>query len=231
MKKRYTDEQVIRILREAESREMPIKDLCKRHNITEQTFYRWRNKFGGMDVSEARRLKELESENERLKRLVAEQLLVIDGLKEFSRKNEFPDGPTRSARCADPAGIITTQGMSLPGLESPGVGLYAQAAGKRPQPGRTVDCCVPGGASLWLSNKGVPAVLPLSRRARDVLRNRKSVSTHSSCAGGFAHSRAKNPTVSNGCSIKCRSKSARSIVTSSRAPAAVRTIECATSRY
>lgn len=86
MKKRYTDEQVIRILREAESREVPIKDLCKRHNITEQTFYRWRNKFGGMDVAEARRLKELESENDRLKRLVAEQLLVIDGLKEFSRK-------------------------------------------------------------------------------------------------------------------------------------------------
>ncbi|KEZ00707.1 transposase, partial [Burkholderia sp. MSh2] len=46
----------------------------------------WRNKFGGMDVAEARRLKELESENERLKRLIAEQLLVIDGLKEFSRK-------------------------------------------------------------------------------------------------------------------------------------------------
>ncbi len=86
MKKRFTDEQIIRILREAESREVPTKDLCKRHNITEQTFYRWRNKFGGMDVAEARRLKELESENERLKRLLAEQLLVIDGLKEFSRK-------------------------------------------------------------------------------------------------------------------------------------------------
>ncbi|KGP02499.1 hypothetical protein JT27_03925 [Alcaligenes faecalis] len=66
MKKRYADEQIIRILREAESREVPVKDLCKRHNITEQTFYRWRNKFGGMDV--------------------AKQLLVIDGLKEFSRK-------------------------------------------------------------------------------------------------------------------------------------------------
>ncbi|KFG92251.1 transposase, partial [Burkholderia paludis] len=64
----------------------PVKDLCRRHDITEQTFYRWRNKFGGMDVAEARRLKELESENERLKRLIAEQLLVIDGLKEFSRK-------------------------------------------------------------------------------------------------------------------------------------------------
>ncbi|SEB57977.1 putative transposase [Paraburkholderia caballeronis] len=86
MKKRHTDEQIIRILREAESREEAVKDLCKRRNITEQTFYRWRNKFGGMDVAEARRLKELESENDRLKRLIAEQLLVIDGLKEFSRK-------------------------------------------------------------------------------------------------------------------------------------------------
>ncbi|SEC12684.1 putative transposase [Paraburkholderia caballeronis] len=86
MKKRHTDEQIIRILREAESREEAVKDLCKRHNITEQTFYRWRNRFGGMDVAEARRLKELESENDRLKRLIAEQLLVIDGLKEFSRK-------------------------------------------------------------------------------------------------------------------------------------------------
>ncbi len=81
MKKRFTDEQIIRILREAEGRDEPVKDLCKRHNISEQTFYRWRNKFGGMDVADARRLKELESENERLKRLIAEQMLVIDGLK------------------------------------------------------------------------------------------------------------------------------------------------------
>jgi putative transposase len=62
------------------------KDLCKRHSIAKQTFYRWRNKFGGMDVAEVRRLKELESENDRLKRLNAERLLVIDGLREFSRK-------------------------------------------------------------------------------------------------------------------------------------------------
>ena len=60
--------------------------MCKRHNITEQTFFRWRNQFGGMEVADTRKLKDLESENAKLKRLVAEQLLVIDGLKEFSRK-------------------------------------------------------------------------------------------------------------------------------------------------
>lgn len=86
MKKRFTDEQVVRILREAETKEIPIRDLCTRHNITEQTFFRWRNQFGGMEVADTRKLKDLESENAKLKRLVAEQLLVIDGLKEFSRK-------------------------------------------------------------------------------------------------------------------------------------------------
>lgn len=83
MKKRFTDEQVIAILREAEAGAAPIKALCKKHNISEQTFFRWRNRFGGMDVPDARRLKDLESENARLKRLVAEQMLVIDGMKEI----------------------------------------------------------------------------------------------------------------------------------------------------
>ena len=86
MKKRFTDEQIVRILREAETKDQPIREVCKRHNITEQAFFRWRNRLGGMDVSDARRLKEMEAENAKLKRLVAEQLLVIDGLKEFSRK-------------------------------------------------------------------------------------------------------------------------------------------------
>ena len=86
MKKRHSEEQIISILREAERNETSIREVCRQHNITEQTLYRWRNKYGGMDVADARRLKDLESENARLKRLVAEQMLVIDGLKEFSRK-------------------------------------------------------------------------------------------------------------------------------------------------
>jgi len=86
MKKRFTEEQIIRILREAEKTGVQIRELCRRHNVTEQTFFRWRNKYGGMEVSDARRLKALEGENAKLKRLVAEQLLVIEGLKEFSGK-------------------------------------------------------------------------------------------------------------------------------------------------
>ncbi len=63
-----------------------IRDLCRKHNITEQTFFRWRNKYGGMTVPEARRLKDLESENAKLKKLLAEQLLAIEGLKEIAGK-------------------------------------------------------------------------------------------------------------------------------------------------
>ena len=86
MKKRFTEEQIIRILREAEKTGVQIREVCRRHNVTEQTFFRWRNRYGGMEVSDARRLKTLEGENAKLKRLVAEQLLVIEGLKEFSGK-------------------------------------------------------------------------------------------------------------------------------------------------
>jgi putative transposase len=84
-KKRFSEEQIIRILKEAEEADN-VRNICRKHNVTEQTFYRWRNKFGGMDVSEARRLKELERESQQLKKLVADQALEIQMLKDVNSK-------------------------------------------------------------------------------------------------------------------------------------------------
>ena len=74
MKKRFTEEQIIGFLREADSG-MPVKELCRKHGFSEASYYLWRSKFGGMSVSDAKRLKELETENARLKKLLAESLL------------------------------------------------------------------------------------------------------------------------------------------------------------
>ncbi len=71
MKKRFTEQQIIGLLKEAEAG-MPVKELCRKHGFSGASFYTWRAKFGGMEVSEARRLKDLEVENARLKKLLAE---------------------------------------------------------------------------------------------------------------------------------------------------------------
>lgn len=86
MKKRFSDEQIINILKEQEAG-FPVKEIIRRHGISEQTFYRWKSKFGGMEVSDAKRLRELESENAKLKKLLAEQMLDNVALKDvLSRK-------------------------------------------------------------------------------------------------------------------------------------------------
>lgn len=85
VKKRYSEEQIIGFLREAEAG-MPVKELCRRHGFSEASFYLWRSKFGGMSVPDARRLKELEAENTRLKRLLAESMLEIEVTREVLRK-------------------------------------------------------------------------------------------------------------------------------------------------
>ncbi|QEO95188.1 transposase [Xanthomonas oryzae pv. oryzicola] len=84
VKKRFSEEQIIGFLREAEAG-MPIKDLCRRHGFSEASYYLWRSKFGGMSVPNAKRLKDLEAENTRLKKLLAEQVfqnaLIKDALQ------------------------------------------------------------------------------------------------------------------------------------------------------
>ena len=86
MKKRHSVEQIIRILGEIEKSGLKISDACRPHQMTEQTYHRWKRKYGGMEISEARRLKDLEEENTRLKRLVADQALDIQILKEVNSK-------------------------------------------------------------------------------------------------------------------------------------------------
>ena len=82
----HTPEQIIKIIEQAEKGEQSIAAICREHGIAENTFYRWRKAYGGMSVNEVQRLKELEKENNRLKRLPAERLLEIDLLKELLGK-------------------------------------------------------------------------------------------------------------------------------------------------
>jgi putative transposase len=84
-KSRFSEEQIIGILREAGGNS-PVKAVCAKHNVSEATFYNWKRKYGGMDVSEARRLRALEEENGRLKRLVADQAVQMQILKEINAK-------------------------------------------------------------------------------------------------------------------------------------------------
>lgn len=85
MKKRFTEEQIIGFLKEADAG-LPIKDLCRRHGFSEASYYLWRSKFGGMDVPDAKRLKALEAENTRLKKLLAESMLEVEITREVLRK-------------------------------------------------------------------------------------------------------------------------------------------------
>ena len=84
-KSRFTEEQIIGILKEAQAG-VKAQDLCRKHGVSLWTFYQWRSKFGGMDVSDARRLKALEEENRKLKQIVANQALDIVVLKDLTAK-------------------------------------------------------------------------------------------------------------------------------------------------
>lgn len=83
-KTRYSEEQIVRILREADCE--PVTDVAKRHGVSDVTIYAWRKRFGDMETNDVKRLKELESENWRLKKLLAERDLAIEVMKEINAK-------------------------------------------------------------------------------------------------------------------------------------------------
>ena len=82
---RFTESQIVGILAQAAKGDMTARDVCILHGISEMTFYRWRRKYGDMGISEVKRVKELEGENARLKRLLAESALELDAIKDVLR--------------------------------------------------------------------------------------------------------------------------------------------------
>lgn len=84
--KRYSEDQIIRILKEIESG-TAVAEVCRKYNVAETTVYRWKTKYGEMDQQQLRRLRELEAENQRLRKIVAQQSLDIDALKDLASKN------------------------------------------------------------------------------------------------------------------------------------------------
>jgi putative transposase len=85
-KSRFSEEQIIAVLKESQAG-IPTSELCRKHGISDATFYNWRNRYGGMEVSDARRLKSLEDENRKLKKLLAESMLDVATLREALGKN------------------------------------------------------------------------------------------------------------------------------------------------
>ena len=85
MKKRFTEEQIINILKEVDTG-IPLKEVCRKYGVSTASYYSWKAKFGGMEVSEAQRLRALEAENTKLKRIVADQALDIVALKDVLSK-------------------------------------------------------------------------------------------------------------------------------------------------
>ena len=83
---RFSEEQIIGVLKEHQAG-LSAKELCRKHGISDATFYKWRSKYGGMEVSDARRLKSLETENAKLKKMLAEQMLDVATLKDMLGKN------------------------------------------------------------------------------------------------------------------------------------------------
>ena len=118
-KKRHTTEQIIRILREAAGENLKAEEICLRHNISTQSYYRWKSIYGGMGLKEAQRLRDLEKENGELKKLLADQLLRSKALEIALEKTSEPGA---TARCCckgdDDAVVFRASGVPVARDES-----------------------------------------------------------------------------------------------------------------
>jgi len=94
-RRRHTEEQIIAVLKDAQAG-IGVQELCRKHGLSDATFYKWRAKYAGLEVSDVKKLRQLEDENRRLKQMVAEQALDIQALKAITTKNW--QGPRRSGR-------------------------------------------------------------------------------------------------------------------------------------
>ncbi len=112
---RFTEEQIIGVLKEHEAG-AKTADLARKHGISEATLYNWKAKYGGMDVSEAKRLKQLEDENAKLKKLLADQMLEASALRELLAKNSRARRKARSCRASSSRhGLVGAAGLFLRG--------------------------------------------------------------------------------------------------------------------
>ena len=145
--KRYSDEQIAFALRQAESG-TEVAEICRKLGVSEPTFYRWKKQFAGMGVVEIRRLKQLEEENAKLKRLVADLSLDKTMLQDVLRRNGEARAPSRCGGCA--AGHLRHQRAS--GLFSHGLSPFIAALPLQKRPaGRAADAAArPGGGSSAL---------------------------------------------------------------------------------
>ena len=108
-KSRFSEEQMVRILREADK--SPITKVAKKHGLSEQTIYAWRKRFGALEAVDVKRLRQLEQENGKLKKLLAERDLEIDVMKEVSRKNGERAGSSQADRLRASARDLASQGV------------------------------------------------------------------------------------------------------------------------
>ena len=150
--KTHSTEEIIRILRQADGGET-AQSICREHNISEQTFYRWKKKYGDMELADAKRLKALEKENAELKKMLAESMLENRVLKEVNKKNGEPcatENGRRPCRCS--ATVLGAQGLSLSGHGPVDLPIHAETRAQSSRATLPADCGLVLGVSvLWLS--------------------------------------------------------------------------------